>query len=76
MLAGVDEEINPIPAHVRVGVEVRDVDEPVHRHRDLARLNGVEGLLRLGVGVARQRAAALGRRLDERAAIFGLEGLL
>jgi hypothetical protein len=53
--ARIDEESDAVRAHFLV--EAGEEREPVHLHRDLARLEGVEALLHVRVGHPRCRAA-------------------
>ena len=64
VLLRVDEEADLVAADVGVLVEAREEGEPVHHHRDLARLEGVQAFLHVAVGVAGRRAAVVERLVE------------
>ena len=47
LFRGVDEEADFVAADIRILVQTREKREPVHHHRDLAGLEGVERLVEL-----------------------------
>ncbi len=85
--ARVDEKADLVAADIRVLIEAREEGEPVHLHRDLARLEGVEAFRHVGVAHAGRRAALIeflvelepldrAGRVDEAVHLVGLLGIV